>query len=111
MGSLAGVVGSIVQGLLDTVLQPLGLDLQTIMVDVMERVYPPDMMEQIRQQMEATQGGGSLGTTIAGFLFGLVITAVFGAIGGAVGAAWFGSDEGDQAASTAGTDPAGPPAA
>lgn len=98
MGSLAGIAGLLVSTAMDYVLRPLDMDIQSAMMGAMEALYTPEMMEQVRQQMDAAQAQQGIGAIVFNLLIGAVVTAVFGAIGGAIGAGFFGDTSSDAQA-------------
>lgn len=97
IGALAGMAGSILSAILDWLLRPLELDMQSVIEPLRQQMMQnsaggpgmsPEMMEQF-------QGEGGMFTAlgILSLVINLIIFAIFGALGGAVGAAIFGKEE------------------
>lgn len=97
IGTLCGVVGAVVAGVLNQILIVIGLDFAQAMQESMVQNFgmSADQLEQM-QQMQGSQQG-SLLWIIGGTLFNMVLFAVFGAVGGAIGASVFQKGDGPPA--------------
>ena len=96
LGALAGIIAVLVSSVLNIILIKVGINHETAVTEFMLNSFgdsmPPEQVEAMEAQMEATK---TVGQYALGIVIGLAVSSAFGAIGGAIGAKMFkkGGDE------------------